>query len=199
MASRWSRPTSPLMAWILGGLTLALVLASMLLTVLTGNLAASSDGSVIALAVVFLTVGLVVALRQPGSPVGWVLLITGLAAAFTIAAALYVQYDFGWAGGALPFFRPVLFAENALWPLSMLVGMTALLLFPDGKLSRPWRRVLWAYAAVSVLVLASQAIPAAYLVSVHLRFGPAGQVVSQRPDGALGFLASGLPDRKSVV
>jgi hypothetical protein len=189
-----ARLTSPLTAWILTGVTLALVLASVLLTVLTGNLAASSDGSVIALAVVFLAVGLVVAVRQPGNPVGWVLLITGLSAAFTIAAALYLQYDAGWAGGTLPFFWAVLFAENALWPVSMLVGMTALLLFPEGELSGPWRRVLWAYAAASVLVLVSQAIPAAYLVSLpHLRFGPAGQVAAQRPGGVIGFLASGLP------
>jgi hypothetical protein len=54
--------------------------------------------------------------------------------------------------------------------------------------------VLWAYAAASVLVLVSQAIPAAYLVSLpHLRFGPAGQVAAQRPGGVIGFLASGLP------
>jgi hypothetical protein len=188
------RPAA-LAAWMLGGLTLALIVASVVLTVVTGSLAASSDGSVIALAFVFLAVGFLVAVRQPANPIGWALTATGLSAAFTIWASLYTLYDFGRAGGGLPLGRLVLFVENACWPLSIVIGMTTLLLFPDGRLSRGWRRVLGGYAAVGVLVVATQAMSAWWLVTLpHLRMDAGGAVIGvHRPGGLLSFFATGLP------
>ena len=47
------RSRALLAAWLLGGLALALIVASVVLTVITGNLSASSDGAVLALAFVF--------------------------------------------------------------------------------------------------------------------------------------------------
>ena len=192
-----ARGRSPalLAAWLLGGLALALIVAAVVLTVITGSLTASSDGSVIALAFVFLAVGFLVAVRQPANPIGWVLTATGLATAFTIWASLYTLYDFSRAGGGLPLGRIVLFVENACWPLAIVIGMTTLLLFPDGRLSRGWRRVLAGYAAVGVLVLASQAVSAWWLVALpHLRLDAGGAVIGvHRPGGLIAFFASGLP------
>jgi hypothetical protein len=189
-----ARPATPVAARVLGGLTLAMILAAVALTVVTGDLGASSDGSVIALAVGFLAVGFLVALRLPRNPVGWVLLVTGLSAAFTIVSALYVQDSFQQGGGGLPLWRVVMFAESACWAVSPLVGMTALLLFPGGHLSRAWRRVLRAYAVVSVMVLVTQAIPVGYAASLpRWRFDQAGNLVGHYPGGALAFFASGLP------
>ncbi|HTT53311.1 MAG TPA: hypothetical protein VMH35_18095 [Streptosporangiaceae bacterium] len=189
------RPPALIWAWLLGGLVLALIAASVVLTVVTGNLTASSDGSVIALAFVFLAVGFLVAVRQPANPIGWVLIATGLATAFTIASSLYTLDDFSRAGGGLPLGRPVLFAENAGWALAIVVGMTTLLLFPDGRLSRGWRRVLAGYAAAGLLVLASQAVSAWYLVTLpRLRMDAGGMVLGMhRPGGAIGFFSTGLP------
>jgi len=193
-AARWARVASPVTAWSLAGLTVAIILATVVLTVLTGNLGVSSDGSVIALALVFLAVGFLIAVRQPRNPMGWVLMSTGLATGFTIAAGLYELYSLQLGGAGLPGWRAVIFAENAFWPLGMLIGMTALLLFPDGQLSRPWRRVLWAYAGAGACVLASQAIPGAYLASwPHLHLGAAGEIVGPQATGVLHFLATGLP------
>jgi hypothetical protein len=192
-----ARGRSPalLAAWLLGGLALALIVAAVVLTVVTGSLTASSDGSVIALAFVFLAVGFVVAVRQPANPIGWVLTATGLATAYTIWASLYTLYDFSRAGGGLPLGRIVLFLENACWPLAIVIGMTTLLLFPDGRLSRGWRRVLVGYAAVGVLVLASQAVSAWWLVTLpHLRMDDGGAVIGvHRPGGLIAFFGSGLP------
>jgi hypothetical protein len=184
-----------LAAWLLGGLTLALIVAAVVLTVVTGSLTASSDGSVLALAFVFLAVGFLVAVRQPANPIGWVLTATGLSTAFTIWASLYTLQDFGRAGGGLPLGRLVLFVENACWPLAIVLGMTTLLLFPDGRLSRGWRRVLAGYAAVGLLVLASQAASAWWLVTrPRLRMDAGGAVVGvHHPGGLLGFFGTGLP------
>ncbi len=189
-----TRPAAPAAAWVLGGLTLAMIAAAVLLTALTGDLGPSSDGAVIALAVAFLAVGFVVAVRLPANPIGWTLLVTGMAAAFTIAAGLCVQYGVQRDAGVLPLLRVVIFAENAFWAVSPLVGMTALLLFPGGRLSRAGRWALRAYAVASALVVLTQAIPAWYLATLPgLRFDAAGQVIAQHPGGALGFFASGLP------
>ena len=189
------RPAALLAAWLLGGLALALIVGSVVLTVITGSLTASSDGAVLALAFVFLAVGFVVAVRQPANPIGWVLIATGLASAFTIWASLYTVYDFSRAGGGLPLGRAVLFLENAGWPLSILIGMTSLVLFPDGRLSRGWRRVLGVYALAGVLVLASQATSAWYLVTrPELRMDDGGAVIGvHHPGGMVGFFSTGLP------
>jgi hypothetical protein len=192
-----ARGRSPalLAAWLLGGLALALIVGSVVLTVITGSLTASSDGAVLALALVFLAVGFLVAVRQPANPIGWVLIATGLASAFTIWASLYTLYDFSRAGGGLPFGRLVLFLENAGWPLPIVIGMTSLLLFPDGRLSRGWRRLLGGYTVVGVLVLASQATSAWYLVTrPQIRMDAGGAVIGvQHPGGLVGFFTTGLP------
>ncbi len=120
---------------------------------------------------------------------------TGLTSAYTIWASLYTLDDFSRAGGGLPFGRVVLFVENACWPLAIVLGMTTLLLFPDGRLTRGWRRVLAGYAAVGGLVLASQAISAWWLVTrPHLRMDAGGAVLGvHRPGGLLSFFGTGLP------
>jgi hypothetical protein len=184
-----------LAAWLLGGLTLALIVASVVLTVITGSLTASSDGSVLALSFVFLAVGFLVTVRQPANPIGWALTATGLSTAFTIWASLYTLDDFSRAGGGLPLGRLVLFLENAGWPLAIVIGMTTLLLFPDGRLSRGWRRGLAGYAVVSLLVLASQAMSAWWLVTrPQLRMDAGGAVIGvHHPGGLLGFFSTGLP------
>jgi hypothetical protein len=190
-----ARPALRLAAWTLGGLTLALIIFSVVLTVLTGNLSESTDGATIALATALLVPGLLVALRQPRNPVGWVLAASGLATIFSVASSLYTLLDFGPSHGSLPFGLLLLFAQNAFWVLPMLIGMTGLLLFPDGRLSRSGRWALRAYVVIAALVVVSQAIPAAYFVSLpHLHLDAAGQYVPvPSPGPVVGFLATGLP------
>jgi hypothetical protein len=187
--------TSKWTAGALGALALLIVAACAVLTAVTGDLSASGGGGTIALALTFLAMGYLVAARQPRNPIGWLLMVAGLSTAFTTAAALYTLLDYGSDHGSLPFGLAVFLVENTFWPVAVLTGMAAVLLFPDGRLSRPWRRALWGYVAASVLVLVSQAIPAARMagtgsvaavVTGHLAATPPG-------GGAEGFLASGLP------
>jgi hypothetical protein len=178
----------------LAGLTLLLTAADIFLTELTGNGAGSTDGGTFALSLMFLATGFLVARRQSGNPVGWLLMCTGLMAAFTTFTGLYVTLTYGVHPHALPLGRAVILAQNATWPVSIFTGMAAVLLFPDGQLTRRWRRALWAYVVVGFLVMVSQAIPGAALAStpdVH------AAIVSGHPapgmSAAVLFLASGLP------
>ncbi|MBV9793571.1 MAG: hypothetical protein JO016_06480 [Actinobacteria bacterium] len=183
-----------LAAWSLVGLTLAVIAGAIVLAVTIGNSALSSGGAVLAIIVSFLAVGLVVALRQPRNPVGWVLMGTALPTALIIAGPQYAQFALTWAHGAAPGGRLLLFLGNAFWPAGLLIGMTTLLLFPDGRLSRAARRGLVAYVAVAVLIIVSQALPAWYVATLpHLHWGQGGQITAPRPVGYISLLSTGLP------
>jgi hypothetical protein len=187
-------PASGQAAGALAALTGLLIAASMVLTAATGDLSVSGAGGTIALALTFLATGFLVARRQPRNPIGWLLMVTGLSTAFTTAAGLYTQLDYGSEHGGLPFGLAVFLAENALWPVAALTGMAAILLFPDGQLSRPWRRALWAYVVVAVLVLISQAIPASVLAgTANVQAALTGHRITVPGGAMVRFLGSGLP------
>ena len=104
------------------------------------------------------TMGAVLAVRRPGNPIGWVLLVMGLSyAAFPFtawytAAALFVADD------PLPGWRWVAWAGSWVWPPSLTCTGLALLLFPDGRPPSPrWRPVAWVIVAATgaLMVLAA--------------------------------------------
>jgi hypothetical protein len=92
-----------------------------------------------------LALGLLVAYRRPGNPVGWIILGTGVTAAVADFAESYAVYALRTDPGSLPggetmawlsnwIFIPVLFAAPAM----------LFLLFPNGRLlSYRWRPVFW--------------------------------------------------------
>jgi hypothetical protein len=193
LPGRWV-PNSRRAAGALGVLTMLLIAGSAVLTAVTGDQSASGAGGTIALALTFLAMGYLVARRQPRNPIGWLLMSTGLSTAFTTAAGLYAQVDYGSEHGGLPFGLAVFLAANAFWPVALITGMAAVLLFPNGRLTRPWRRALWAYAVVAVLVLVSQAIPAAVMARPGtLRAAATGHLVTMPGGATVQLLASGLP------
>jgi hypothetical protein len=182
-----------LVAWGLATLTVALIAGIALLGTVIGGSVAANGGSVLAIITAFLAVGLVVALRQPRNPVGWVLLWTALPTAFIIAAPQYAQFALSQAHGAAPGGRLALLLGNTFWPAGIFIGMTSLLLFPDGQLTRAARRGLIGYVAVAALIIASQAVPAWYVATLpHLHWS-GGQITNPHPAGYVNLLASGLP------
>jgi hypothetical protein len=184
-----------LAAWGLAGLTVALIGGIAGLSVALGSPPGSSGGSVLAIITAFLAVGLIVALRQPRNPVGWVLLWTALPTTFIIAAPAYAQYALTVTHGAAPGGRLLLFLGNTFWPAGIFFGMSSLLLFPAGQLSRAARRGLIAYGAVATLIILSQAIPAWYVATLpHLHWNASGQLTSVPvPGGLVLLLSTGLP------
>ena len=101
--------------------------------------------------------GLLVAYRRPGNPIGWIIAgagVAGLAADFVESYAVYalITNPGSLPGGAVMawlsnwIFIPVIFAAPAM----------LFLLFPDGKLlSRRWRPVLWIVILTTCAAMAS--------------------------------------------
>jgi hypothetical protein len=135
---RWANSRTAL--W-LGIVAAVLVLAGVPLSIATHGLSAN------VLSLVFLPygiVGFVIARRQPRNPIGWILLAILIAVALGGAAGQYavLYYDQGHRG--LPLARVAVFLA-ALWVFMVVLLPLPIGLFPDGRLSRRWRFVLWLY------------------------------------------------------
>ena len=102
-------------------------------------------------------VGLVIAMRRPGNPIGWALLANGVVLMAIELAEAYANYAVLGHPGALPGGRwAALYADRG-WP-TLFVGVTAIaFVFPDGRLPSPrWRPIaIVAIASFAVLIVAS--------------------------------------------
>jgi len=149
------------------------------------NLAAS----IAVLPLVF--VGFVVARRQPGNPLGWMLL--ALVALLLLSGA---GADYAWLSYRVGHHLPlavvgVFLAPGWVW---LFVALPlVILLFPDGRVPSPrWRPVLWAYLAIaaswlgSIYAVTVQAIAAG---EIHLVAGGDLRAVDD-PAGSSAWLGS---------
>ena len=101
----------------------------------------------------FAVVGMIVALRQPRNPIGWLMLCFALGFLISIDAGSYNQADYRFGRG-LPLGAASLLLY-LLWEPALVLGPVVVLLFPDGRLpSARWRWVLRAYFAVGLVLLA---------------------------------------------
>jgi hypothetical protein len=135
--------TAARLAWSLCVACAVGVGASLLLQVL--NDTAGLGSAPLPAALAFAVVGALVASRQPGNPVGWLLLAAGLCIALTSLGESYARYALITAPGSLPG------GLYAAWVQAVLFGMVAILAiflplyFPTGRLLSPrWRPILWA-------------------------------------------------------
>ena len=169
---------SPMLAWVLGGAVLVLAVAAVVLDSLIGQLSIGIPAGVL-IVLTFAAVGLVIARRQPGNPIGWIMvvftLVYVLGAAASDYAALY--YRLGYRG--LPL-APLALLLSAVQAPSFAMFPLVILLFPDGRApGRPWRWVLRAYAGLVAFVLALLlAAPAAALADHDVRLDSRGNLTS---------------------
>jgi hypothetical protein len=180
-------------AWSLVALTIVLIAVDTPLGIAT-RWAGGGFGQNLAAFITVLPVipvGLVVARRQPGNPLGWMFL--GLAA---LAALSGVGADYAWLSYRLGHHLPLAAAGAVLGPFwcPLLVSLPLMiLLFPDGRLPSPrWRPVLWGYLAfgaswvVSVYAVTIGAVAAG---DIHLVPGGDLQAVDS-PAGSSAWLGS---------
>jgi hypothetical protein len=153
---RW-RLASAATALLSAGLVLVLFAACAVLVYLTRDFrqAAYGGGGAVA-ALVSAAVGVVVARRQPGNPIGWLLLGWAVLIPVVGVASFYSVLDYRIHHGALPLGRAAVSLQAIAFLIAVLSGL-AVLLFPDGRLpSRRWRWVLWAYLASCAMFMAYQ-------------------------------------------
>jgi signal transduction histidine kinase len=150
------RPVPARFCWVLASAAIALVIATVVIT------AADGDLFLIALVPVVLAaalIGVLVAVRRPGHPMGTLLCAYGLASAACILTLAYARAAVVHFPGSLPFGVPVLWLTSWDYIPSGFVGALILpLVFPDGRLlSRRWRPALWAAVAFALLASAGNA------------------------------------------
>src|SRR5680860_64500 len=119
----------------------------------SGELA--QGGLLLAMMFSFPVVGVLVAAREPGNAIGWLLLAIGLVwELWGGVAGTYVIWGFDIDPGSVP--RPDLVAAltSSIWvPGLGLIGTFLLLLFPNGRLPTPrWKPVAWLCGLVLLIL-----------------------------------------------
>jgi hypothetical protein len=184
-------------AWALFGLTIALIPVSIALGVVVHGrsldlpvtresmlvIVAVADGA----ALLYGTVGLLIARREPRNAIGWIFLgsavtLAAMAVAYCYAdLALYGGED--WAGGAWAGW----FANWSFIPPVFIAPCFIAQLFPNGRpLPGRWRWVLWASVGFATQAVIVTALEPGRMDPYPDRSNPAGI------DGAAGDLVSGL-------
>ena len=147
-AARRLRLASPVTAAALAVLVVLLAGASVPLYAVTHQNVLANGGESIALAVIFGSVGWVVARRQPRNPIGWLMLAGPGLELLTIDGTLYAALTYR-PGYQLPF-GVVGILLDATWFVGLGTLALVIVLFPGGALPSPrWRWVLRSYLAVA--------------------------------------------------
>ena len=157
---------------VVGVLVVASFAAAVPLTVLSGQIFDALVAA--AIGVPCAAVGWLVTRRQPGNPIGWLFLVTGVFMFLSTAGGDYGYYVYrlghhlplGAAGSAL----------SQFWGLSLVLLGADVLLFPDGRVdSRLWRSAMRIYVvAFTLLVVASCAAIAGALTAHPIRVDNTG-------------------------
>ena len=121
----------------LGVLAFALNMGSLVLVASVGE----SAGDIIRLIALLPTVvvGMLVAVRRPGNPIGWLLLGCGVLFSVKAGTVAYSKLDYGLHHGTLPLGRLAIALQPA-WAAGLVLVAGTLWLFPDGHLPSGRRR-----------------------------------------------------------
>ena len=156
------------------GIALMLIVAAGAASLPLAALARQDAGSdlifhvaVTLLALVLGGVGFVVARHQPGNPMGWLLLGSGLGFTLGMDASLYAALAYRLHPGRLPLGWVAVVLQTG-WGVAFIFLGTAVVLFPDGRLpSRHWRWPLRVYLAVSTVWVGGAVVVAITAIAGH--------------------------------
>ena len=177
------RGPSSVWVGVLGGLAVLALLATLPLSLLSGQV---GEGIVaVVIGIPCAAVGVVVARRQPGNPLGWLFLISAVGLFVSNDGGDYAYFVYR-LGHPVPF-GPVALALDQLWTPALVLFVAVILLFPDGRLpsgfARWGIRVLW--AAYAVLLAAIAVATAGALAARPVRIDASGGLsATDNPGGA---------------
>jgi hypothetical protein len=117
---------SPVTATVLAVLALILMAAALVLSALVRQLSVLGSGPIVPIVVVYAAVGFVVARRQPGNPIGWILsgFIVVIAASFGISSTSVAGEILGIALAALPVGIGVGILKYRLYDIDRIISRT---------------------------------------------------------------------------
>jgi hypothetical protein len=155
-----------LLAWLLfaatfGCLAAGLVVAVALIRPLTlGVLAVGAIGALV-FRLSFATIGLVLTLRRPANPIGWLYAAAGLVWSLEVPGAPWVEQLVREHRPLPPAAEVAAVVTDVAWAPAVALGVTLpLLLLPDGRLRSPrWRPVVVASLCGAALVVAGGLAP----------------------------------------
>jgi hypothetical protein len=165
MGYRWGTPRTALVMGIAGTVLLVAALPLDL---------ASHQFSQSVLMAPFGIVGFIIARRQFRNPIGWILLAAAITFILSNEAGQYALLYYRLGHSHLPFPRLAVFlAAGWVWMVVLLPLPIAL--FPDGRMSHAWRRVLGIYlvdCSIIVAVIGWQDVTGVF--ATHISVGPSG-------------------------
>ena len=187
-AGRRSRAAAPAVAvWSLG--VLIVLLCAALVPLAAAAREAESDIASIIILVSLASVGIVVARRQPGNPLGWMFLVLAALTALGVSAGAYAVLSYR-LGHHLPLGVAAVFL-TLYWSPVIVAFPLVILLFPDGRAGpAPWPR--WGYLAVGAcwpVSVYAVAIRAVATGNVHILPGGDLRAVDN-PVGSSAWLGS---------
>ena len=151
--SRLACMTFGLVAISFVGSLVAFALAARVGAVPSGELV--QGGVLLAMMFSFPVVGVLIAAREPGNAIGWLLLAIGLVwELWGGVAGTYVIWGFDIDPGSVPRADLVAALSSSIWvPGLGLIGTFLILLFPNGRLPTPrWKPVAWLCGLVLFLL-----------------------------------------------
>jgi hypothetical protein len=179
-------PWAPTLAVAVGLIAIVLIAAGIPLTIAVHQSVWQALGNV-PLMVPFAVVGFVVARRQPGNPIGWLMLAVAPVYMLGADAGLYAVLAYHFGHPALPLARLGVFLTG-FWIILPIILPLPVLLFPDGRLpSGRWRWTVWAYvAAAAVLLIGVTATDIKAFTVSHVRVDNTGALVTTSGSGGQG-------------
>ena len=125
-----------------------------------------------------------IARRQAGNPVGSILLFLTFAVVASADAGQYAVQHYRRGDTGLPLARLAVFLAPGDWIWLVALLPLPLALFPDGRLSRGWRRLVWAYLAFLAFFVAVNAWQnGTGALASHIKVDSSGQLASNGTGG----------------
>jgi signal transduction histidine kinase len=167
--------TARRVAWSVGVLSIALMLAALILYLIDRSQIALTEsvglwgvftGIDIAVNIPVPLLGILIASRRPRNPIGWIYLGASFALGVVIFGQLYAIHVLLVDPGALPGGHVMAWISVLFLPVAICLLPFLFLLFPTGYLpSRRWRPVAWLSAAVLICLTVGSGIFAAQIWS----------------------------------
>jgi hypothetical protein len=185
--SRWASPRT---ADVLVALTVALMVASIPLSLPVHQLTAGVAPPLVMSP--FAAVGWIVARRQPRNAIGWIMLLLALIYIASGDAGFYAVLAYRFGHPHLPLARLAVFLTQG-WTALLVLLPLPILLFPDGRLPSPrWRWAVRAYLVEAAVFLAGEGVrDFAAFTDRRVQVDSSGElaVFTQAAHGTLAVLA----------